>query len=741
MQSHSSWHKQGQAVFIGVLFLVVLSSLVVKNVVTPLVQQVNQSGEFNKSQSSYYAAESGSEDATYRLKNNLNVPSSYDLSVGSSTASVTVSGSGSTRTVVTEGDANNSIRTQQANLTLNTNSAQFFYGVQVGNGGFELSGSAGVRGNVYSNGNIVGSGAPFITGSAVVAGGISDTPSVLWDTATTDQFFANGAPQVDEGSLVQSADQFFATSSASRDIAQSFTPSSAGPLNQVWIYLAKIGSPNNLTVRVTNDNNGKPSTSSLASVTLNASGVATTPGWINAVLNSPPTLVAGTKYWIVLDYSTNSTSNYWNWRKDPTDAYANNTGKYTSDYSSGSAVWTNVGGDLSFRIGVGEGRDIAQSFTATVGDKLNRVSLLLAKVGSPSSNLTLRLVADNNGKPATASIVTTTVSPAGVGTTPSWVDVAFTSPPTLTNGAKYWLVLDSAGSSATNYWNWRKDTGDGYANNTGKFTSDYSSASAVWTNVGGDLGFKVWLGGTNTKIEGMIVGDNNSGLARANVITSSTVHGSACPNQYCVIDNPPRVEMPISDGLIADWKAEAAAGGVYNNSTSTPSYGTSSLGPKKIVGNLTVSGSHVLKLTGTVWVTGNVIVSGAARIELDATKYGSGSGLLVADGYLNLAGSGQLNGTGQSGSYLMFVTTSDCPASAYCNSKPAIDISGAAGSVILSAQNGTLQFSGSASAREAVANKIIMSGGTTVTYDTGLANINFSSGPGATFDITGWQEL
>ena len=112
--------------------------------------------------------------------------------------------------------------------------------------------------------------------------------------------------------------------------------------------------------------------------------------------------------------------------------------------------------------------------------------------------------------------------------------------------------------------------------------------------------------------------------------------------------------------------------------------------------------------------------------------------MIVSDGWLNLEGSGQLNGNGQTGSYILFTTTSNCDIS-FC-AHNAIDISGAAGSVVLNAQNGTLSFSGSASSKEAVAYKMVLTGATTVNYESGLANMNFTSGPSGGWNIGSWKE-
>lgn len=49
----------------------------------------------------------------------------------------------------------------------------FHYGIQVGQGGFQLSNNAGVNGSVYSNGSISGQNGSYITGDAIAVGSIS----------------------------------------------------------------------------------------------------------------------------------------------------------------------------------------------------------------------------------------------------------------------------------------------------------------------------------------------------------------------------------------------------------------------------------------------------------------------------------------------------------------------------------------------------------------------------------------
>lgn len=516
-------------------------------------------------------AESGIEAAIRSLNTNANFPGETTTLLGNGVFTTSVTGTGSTRTVTATGYIPNaanptSTRVVKAEVSLDATGVEFFYGIQVDGGGVSMTNSSTINGNVYSNGNIIGSNGAVITGDATVAGGIADTPSIEYS--------------------VQNADQFFATASSNRDIAQ--------------------------------------------------------------------------------------------------------------------------------------------SFTATSSNILSKLSVYLAKVGNPTSNLTVRLATDVSGRPNTSSLASSIIAYSSVGLAASWIDVTFSNPPTLTNGTKYWIVLDYNSNSTTNYWNWRKDSGDLYANNTGKYTSNCCSSSPTWTNVGGDLNFRVWLGGAVTRIEGMTIGSSTNGTARANQFTSTSVHGSNCPNAYCIVENPPAETMPISDGNIADWQADALVGGIQNGDYNLSGTEQASLGPKKIVGDLFLSNSAILTVTGTLWVTGNIYVSNSAIMRLHS-GYGTNSGVVMSDGTITISNSIQFQGAG-TGSYVLLLSTRDA------KTQTSIYVSNNSTGVIYYAGKSWIQFSNSASAKEATAWGITLSNSSSVTYESGLANINFTSGPGA-----GWQ--
>lgn len=526
-------------------------------------------------------AEAGIDVAIRRLNDNSAYTGETGLAIGCGEVNITVSGIGSSRTIEASGycpsEANPIAKRRIiVDADISSSEAEFFYGIQVDAGGLQMDNGSGVVGNVYSNGNIVGGNGAYITGDAIVAGGLTADPTLEW-TAVDD----NG---------------FFAT-------------------------------------------------------------------------------VTGN-------------------------------------------------------------RDIAQSFIAPASDKLNKLAVYLGKVGNPTASLSVRLVGnDSDNTPLASDLASGTIAASTVGNNPSWINVTFPTPATLTAGTKYWLILDSSSNSGSNYWDWGQDSSDGYSNNTGLYTSNWSTGGASWTDVGGDLGFKVWVGGVATKIEGMIIGSSTSGNGYANSFVNTTIHGSACPNVYCVIDNPPSESLPFSDGLIQDWKDDAAAGGTQVGDYILTNGATGSLGPRKIQGNLNLDNGAILTITGTVYVTGNINISNNCQVILD-NGYAEGSGIIVTDGAVTISNNCSFSGA-QSGSYVLLLTTLDNKAGVGMN------ISNNSQGVIYYAGKTRIQFDNNATAKEATAWGINLSNNAVISYESGLANIFFTGGPGGGWTVkrSTWREV
>lgn len=584
-------YRNGQIMLITAIFFMALSLVISFGLTNPIIKQSRVALDLWKTKESYYISEAGAEDVIYRIKGNMAVSSGETLNLNGFEAVTNISDSVDGKTVNTESDRGGYIKKIETKIKKGIG-ASFIYGLQTGQGGFSLSGSSKIIGNVYSNGPIVGCGSCSITGSAVSANGVN---------LTSDQH--NEVPSTPPNSIV------FGNTNGTQDLAQSFKISSTSPITQASFLLKKIGSPANITVKIIRDHNGSPSSQDvLASGSLSSSLVTNNYGWIEVPFSSNPSLVIGTQYWLVMDTSSSGNSQY--------IIGANLDSNYLNGTSKTGRLgvsWNDTGLDSYFKIYLGG------SFGNISGEGQN--------------------------------------NKLSVGT---------------------------------------EETDEVYAHHI-----SYVDAT-------GEI--KCQIGISNNKV---------------------------CDTSY---PDPAPAPYPISDANIESWKEEGFSGDIINGNYSISGSNNISLGPKKIIGNLTVSGSGVLTMTGTIYVTGDVIISGSGKIQL-ASSYGSNSGVLVSDGRVNIPGSGSALGSGQSGSYLLIVTTSDCPSGGSCGGQNAIEMSGSGGAVILNAQKGTINFNGSARANEATANRITMDGGSIVTYQEGLVNQNFSNGPSGGFNIIGWKEL
>lgn len=406
---------------------------------------------------------------------------------------------------------------------------------------------------------------------------------------------------------------------------------------------------------------------------------------------------------------------------------------------------------ISFR-NIASTQDFAQSFQVVGTSPINKISLYIKKVGSPS-DASVRIVTDLSGSPSTNNVFTTQgtlfaslVSVSQFG----WVDIVFPENPQLTPGVTYWVVLDNGSQSASNYY--IIGANNSYVNGLAKI-GKYSGTWINTTPLDLDGYFRIYLGGLtstiggSTYVGGVFIGTGGVGDAWAHTVAGASVSGSLyCQsgtdnNKPCNISRPDPSPQgyPVSDANIADWKREAEVGGITTGNLTVGSSGAT-LGPNKITGDLVVNGGGTLTLSGTVWVQGNITLTGGGKIKL-SPLYAANSGIILADGIVDLIGGGSLTGSGVSGSYLMILTTSNCPANPTCGSSDAMKVSGGSGAVVLNAQKGVMSLSGGVSANAATAYQITASGGTTITYQNGLANMNFSSGPSGGWNVSSLKEV
>ena len=400
--------------------------------------------------------------------------------------------------------------------------------------------------------------------------------------------------------------------------------------------------------------------------------------------------------------------------------------------------------------------DVSQSFIPADSKPLAKISLYIKKVSNPSDR-NVYITADNSGSPSQTSLAQGTLYATLVGTNYNWIDVVFSSPANLTSGQTYWIILD-ASQSSSKYWVWCKDKNQGFGNGVAKYSQSWTANP--WTIIVGDLTFKTYLGEGFSIIEDVTV----NGIARANKIEDSSIGGDA---YYQTIINtsvggisypgsvdPPIEQMPISQANIDQWKTDAAVGGEINGNCGDGGdpqciigdNGTLSIGPKKINGNLILTKKQTLNVTGTLYFTGYLDINsaGGAILKCDPS-YGSNSCIIITDSWVAVKNNTTFQGSGTAGSYIMGLTTlSGCNGGtqqAWCTDhNSAIDFLNNATGAIFYAPYSMVHLHNGINITEIVANKLELENTAVVTYEQGLINSNFSSGPAGGWSIDKWKE-
>ncbi len=390
-------------------------------------------------------------------------------------------------------------------------------------------------------------------------------------------------------------------------------------------------------------------------------------------------------------------------------------------------------------------QDFAQSFKISTAQPVNNIQFYIKRFNSPSGSITVKIVNDNAGSPGNEVLMTgtTTLSATNVGTTFSWATVTMPSTPVLNPNQTYWVVLDDSANNSSKYYIIGANAG-GYANGTAKI-GKYSTSWLNTTPSGLDGYFQIYLGGSpstiggDTYVGGVYVGTTGSDNAWAHTVQGASVTGKIyCQsgsnnNKACDVSKPDPTpqSMPLSDANIQDWKDDAATGDTINGDYHVDSAGAT-LGPRVITGNLLIDGGGTLTVSGTLYVKGTIKLTAGGKIVL-APSYGSSDGVVVSDGYATVDGGATFAGSGQPGSYPFLITTSACPVAPGCSGHNAVSLSGGAGTVAIIAQNGNVSINGGSALKEVTGKQITMSGGATLTYDSGLISANFSSGPGGSW--------
>jgi hypothetical protein len=248
--------------------------------------------------------------------------------------------------------------------------------------------------------------------------------------------------------------------------------------------------------------------------------------------------------------------------------------------------------------------------------------------------------------------------------------------------------------------------------------------------------------GAGGLIDNIDVGQNGTGNAIAHRVINSTIAGTlfcqtgSANNKSCNTSqaDPAYVDMPITQAMLDKWKADALLGGTVSGNLTISS--PTSLGPKKITGNLAINDD--ITITGTIHVVGNITTNNNAQISLDSS-YGGNGGIIVVDGRATLSNNAEFHGSGVAGTFVLLASTSTCPVG--CSGQNALEILNNVGAILVNAQNGTVHLNNNVELNEVVGYTIDIDNGAVINYTSGLVNTYFTSGPSGGWNITSWQEV
>jgi hypothetical protein len=271
----------------------------------------------------------------------------------------------------------------------------------------------------------------------------------------------------------------------------------------------------------------------------------------------------------------------------------------------------------------------------------------------------------------------------------------------------------------------------------------FSNGSISATGGKGYIDYTVKVATIGSKIEGLDIGEDAYTHNCKNCVILGTLYYSGGGQENCtasggVKEHPVQEieDLPVSDEQINEWKQDALDGGTFLSDYIVLGGTVDYLGPKKIEGNLVLENNATLIIAGTLWVVGNIVLNNESIIEL-SEAYGGTSGIIIADGRINIENGADIQGSGQEGSYTMFVSTNFSLDFA----NPAIDVKNNATGAIFYASNGLIRLRNNMEVREITGYQIYLDNNAIVEYEIGLEDTAFSSGPGGSWEISEWREI
>jgi len=110
---------------------------------------------------------------------------------------------------------------------------------------------------------------------------------------------------------------------------------------------------------------------------------------------------------------------------------------------------------------------------------------------------------------------------------------------------------------------------------------------------------------------------------------------------------------------------------------------------------------------------------------------------VVVDGKIDVENNVEIQGSGQKGSYTMFLSADPSTDPDF----PAISINNNAQGAIFYTSQGVVRLRNNMQIREATGYALYLDNNAVIEYESGLEDTRFVSGPGASWEILEWKEI
>ncbi len=250
----------------------------------------------------------------------------------------------------------------------------------------------------------------------------------------------------------------------------------------------------------------------------------------------------------------------------------------------------------------------------------------------------------------------------------------------------------------------------------------------------------------------------NAGLnAYYNIQIGTNAQNPVAGTRYTPVTNQPIADLPISTTTIQGWKDDVTTyGTVITAANPLCSTGTYTINTNIAIGFLKVEcnldirkngAGTTVTLNGPIWVSGNLSFTQGPIIRVNPSL-GRKSVQFIVDNPSNrltssrieLRNSTQFNGSGDSRSFVMLLSMNE--SAALGGTQKAIDVSQSAnGKVLVYTPRGLVDIGNGIALKEVTGYKVNVAQNASVIYESGLASLLFTAGPGGGYSLEDWRQV